>query len=110
VRRRPPDPQTRLSEVIAIEGVILDAEWSWSSVEHRLRPLLRRLAADRLLERRQVDMESEPAAAQRILGDEVWALVGPGAYGPGTEEPQELHHRGIPRATISHAVKVLEEL
>jgi len=110
VRHHSPDPQTRLSEVIAIEGVLLDAEWSWSSVEHRLRPLLRKLAADRLLERRQVDMESEPDAARRILGDEVWALVGPGVYGPAPDEPTARLRRGIARATISHAVTVLEEL
>ena len=110
VRRHSPDPQTRLSEVIAIEGVILDAEWSWSSVEHRLRPLLRQLAANRLLERRQVDMELEPSVAHRILGDEVWALVGPGAYGPETDEPTGRLRRGISRAAISHAVTVLEEL
>jgi hypothetical protein len=118
VRRVPPDPPSKLPEVIAIEAVLLDAEWSWSGVEHRLRPLLRRLAADRLLDRRQIDIETEPNAARQILGEELWALVAPGAYGPlpggphdqPADRPDTPHRRGIPRATIRDAVKVLEEL
>ncbi len=109
VRRHTPEPQARLGEVIAIEGVILDAEWSWNSVEHRLRPLMRKLAAERLLERRQVDMESEPDAARTILGDELWALVRPGPYEPEAHQIGA-HGRGISRATVGQAVKVLEEL
>jgi hypothetical protein len=92
------------------------------------------MAAARLMERRQVDLESEPDAAHRILGDELWALVGPGAYGPVEATPtrvrpnktapadaeiavgpvieraQTHHGRGIPRATIRRAIDVLEEL
>lgn len=79
VRDRPIEPPSKLHGVIDIESVILDAEWSPGGVEFRLRPLLRRIAAARLLERHQVDLETEPAAAHRILGDELWALVGPTA-------------------------------
>jgi hypothetical protein len=134
VRRRPAEPPSRLSGVIVIEGVVLDAEWSWAGVEHGLRPLLRRLAATRLVERHHVDMESEPEAAHRILGDELWALVGPGAYGPveAAASPVMLDNtaradaeiivrpaidrtkphpgRGIPRAIIRRAIEALEEL
>jgi hypothetical protein len=134
VRRRPAESPSRLSGVIAIEGVVLDAEWSWAGVEHGLRPLLRRLAATRLMERHHVDMESEPVAAHRILGDELWALVGPGAYGPAeaAAAPVMLDNtaqadaeivvgpaidrtkphpgRGIQRAIIRRAIEALEEL
>ena len=79
VRDRPIEPPSKLHGVIDIESVILDAEWSPGGVEYRLRPLLRKIAAARLLERHQVDLETEPAAAHRILGDELWALVGPAA-------------------------------
>ena len=84
VRDRPLEPPSRVADVIEIEAILLDAEWSWGGVEHRLRPLLRRIASARLMEKYQIDMESQPEAAQRILGDELWALVGPGAYGPET--------------------------
>ncbi|HEX7498509.1 MAG TPA: hypothetical protein VF344_08605 [Candidatus Limnocylindrales bacterium] len=123
VRTRPAEPPSKLFEVIAIEGVLLDAEWSWRGVEYRLRPLLRKIAASRLIERHQVDLEADPAAAHRILGPELWALVGPGAYGPmvaetpdkiderrSTEPAQTRHGRGIPRATIRRVIDLLEAL
>ena len=124
VSGHPPEPPSELRDVRAIVGVILDAEWSWRLAEFRLRPLLRNIAAARLIERYQVNMEAEPAAARRILGDELWALVGPDAYGPaegpgaGSEDPARAAiHRprrhlpgGIPRATIRRAVDLLEAL
>ena len=134
VRRHPAESPSRVSGVIAIEGVILDAEWSWAGVEHGLRPLLRRLAATRLMERHHVDLESQPVAAHRILGDELWALVGPGAYGSaeaaaapvmldntaqtdagivvGTAIDRTKLHPGpgIPRAIIRRAIEALEGL
>ena len=134
VRIRPTEAPSKLFEVIAIEGVLLDAEWSWRDVEYRLRPLLRRIAASRLIEGHLVDLEADPAAAHRILGPELWALVGPGAYGPmsaetpdgrsadaaavgskthvrpATEPFDTRHGRGIPRATIRRAIEQLEAL
>jgi hypothetical protein len=110
VRVRPVEPSSKLYEVIDIEGLILDAEWSSHGVEFGLRPLLRRIAASRLIERRQVDLDTDPAAARRILGDELWALVEPEAQ----PEPERIRHdkgrRGIPRATVKRAIDVLEAL
>jgi hypothetical protein len=77
VRDRPVEPPSSLYDVIAIEGALLDAEWSRGGAEHRLRPLIRKIAAARLIERHQVDLGTEPAEARRILGEELWALVGP---------------------------------
>jgi len=86
VRARPVEPPSTLPGVITVEGAILDAEWNPSGAEFRLRPILRRIAAARLIENHQVDLETEPAAARRILGDELWALVGPDPSGlPGPE-------------------------
>ncbi len=128
-RDRPPDPPTRLRDVIAMEGAILDAEWSWGGVEFRLRPILRRIAEARLTERHQVDLETDPAAARRILGEELWALIGPepvaghvparpaGPLEPGARPSLSAGQvksrggrRGIPRATIRRAIEALEEL
>ncbi len=83
VRDRSVEPPSRLYDVIAIEGAILDAEWSRGGVDHRLRPLLRTIASARLIEHHQVDLETEPIEARRILGEELWALVGPNV-GPRT--------------------------
>jgi hypothetical protein len=75
VRDRPVEPPSKLYDVIAIEGALLDAEWSRGGVEHRLRPLLRKIASARLIEHHQVDLDTEPAEARRILGEELWALI-----------------------------------
>jgi len=77
IRDRPVEPPSRLYDLIAIEGALLDAEWSRGGLEHRLRPLIHRIASARLIEQHQVDLETEPAEARRILGEELWALVGP---------------------------------
>ncbi len=129
VRDRPADPPSRLDDVIDVEAMILDAEWSWTGVEHRLRPLLRRIATARLLEKYQIDLEHQPEAARKIMGAELWALVGPGPYGPAAAVAPEIqagverrtterrqargrdrHRRGIPRATIERTIEQLEAL
>jgi hypothetical protein len=134
---RPPDVPSVLPDVQAIVAVIIDAEWGWRGVEYGLRPLLRTIAAARLIELHQIDMETEPAAAERLLGAELWALVAPGAYGPAEaaaaeaaeaearaagpeagaahrpatpDPPRRKQARGIPRATIKRAVDRLEAL
>jgi hypothetical protein len=92
VRFRPVEPPSKLHGVIAIEGVLLDAEWSRGGVDHRLRPLLRKIAAARLIEHHQVDLETESDEARRIMGDELWALVGPDPHRSAgfTAEPEEV--------------------
>jgi hypothetical protein len=107
-----------LPGVVDVEAAILDAEWSWNGLEHRLRPILRRAAAARLLEKHQIDLETEPDGARRALGEELWELIGPEPYGPpqaaadagtpaadGADRPH-----GIPRATIKRAIDLLEAL
>jgi hypothetical protein len=137
IRDRPVEPPSSLYDVIAIEGALLDAEWSRGGAEHRLRPLIRRIASARLIEHHQVDLATEPAEARRILGEELWALVGPDEHpGPGHASaaalpvagPAEIlplptdtplatewtnsHHgrRGMPRADIRRAIDLLEAL
>jgi hypothetical protein len=113
VRVRPVEPPSKLYEVIDIEGVILDAEWSLSGAEFRLRPLLRRIAASRLIERHQVDIETDPAAAHLLLGDELWTLVEPEALSTEARNARirrDRGRRGIPRAAIRRAIDVLEAL
>jgi hypothetical protein len=107
-----------LPGVVDVEAAILDAEWSWNGLEHRLRPILRRVAAARLLEKHQIDMETEPAGARRALGEELWELVGPEPYvpargagdegAPAADSADRPH--GIPRATIKRAIDLLEAL
>jgi hypothetical protein len=131
VRDRPAETATRLPEIVDIEAVLLDAEWSWTGVEHGLRPLVRRIAAARLLEKHQLDLESQPEASRHVLGEELWALVGPDRVVPsgaaataGSPTPaggadagpprsakrRADHRRGMPRETIKRAIELLEAL
>jgi hypothetical protein len=129
VRDRPAEAATRLPEIVDIEAVLLDAEWSWTGVDHGLRPLLRRIAAARLLEKHQLDLESQPEASRHVLGEELWALVGPDRVGPAgaaaaadpspagadtrprrSAKRRSDHRRGMPRETIKRAIELLEAL
>lgn len=110
VRVRQTEPPPKLYEVVDIEGLILDAEWSSHGVEFGLSPLLRRIAVSRLIERRQVDLDTDPAAARRILGDELWTLVEPEAQRELERTRHDKDRRGISRATVKRAIDVLEAL
>jgi hypothetical protein len=44
-------------------------------VHHRLRPIVREIAAQRLWRRHAVDLEHDQERAQSLLGDDVWELA-----------------------------------
>jgi hypothetical protein len=48
------------------------------------RPMLRRLAAERLRARTGIDVTADPAGARRLMGEELWAMFStdPGEVGP----------------------------
>jgi hypothetical protein len=106
-RHRAPEPATRLPDVLMIESILLDAEWTGGNVELGLRPLLRRVASALLFERHMIDLETEPEAAERLLGPELWALVGPGIYAV-PERTRGWPGHGIPRETIERIIDRLE--
>jgi hypothetical protein len=106
VRDRPVEPPSRLYDVIAIEGAILDAEWSRGGVDHRLRPLLCKIASARLIEHHQVDLETEPVEARRILGEELWALVGPDAQAAAPDAQATAAVAANPQSGRSHLAEL----
>jgi len=71
-------------------------------LHHRLRPLLRRIAAERLA-RAGIDMDRQPQAALALLGAEAWELLRP-------ERPQpERRARGASAAALERIVAALEQ-
>src|SRR4029077_12149847 len=61
-------------------GLVRDLELSFLSAMHlhvRLRPVLREIAAHRLLRQYGVDLEGEPARARELVGASAWELVRP---------------------------------
>lgn len=73
-RRLPTDQPTELRR---IEAALAVSPASAMQAHHRLRPVLREIAADRLRVRRRIDLDDDPVRAREALGDEAWALLRP---------------------------------
>src|SRR5918993_978460 len=71
----------------------------------RLRPTLRRIASELLHARRGIDLDANPAAARRALGDEAFELVR-----GDREPPLDRFGRGIDVGSLSRVVTSLEAL
>jgi len=72
---------------------------------HRLRPLLREIASDRLLLHHGVDLDRRPAEAERLLGPEAWEWLR-----PDREEPRDRWVDGPPTEELSAVVDALERI
>jgi hypothetical protein len=70
-----------------------------------LRPRLGRIAAGLLASRRGIDLEANPDAARRALGDDAWEIVR-----GGREPPSERFATGLDLASLRLAVSALEKL
>ncbi len=68
-QRTTPSSLARLERVVAFATTGFEAE-------HRLLPILRRLAYDRLAAGHRVDLELQPDRAAELLGPEAWILIG----------------------------------
>lgn len=57
------------------------------------RPMLRRLATERLRTKHGIDAAADPARARRLMGEELWEIFAtpPDAVGP-PPAPERLHH------------------
>jgi hypothetical protein len=97
--RRPPPSLARLEQLTTL-GIA-----SSFDLEYRLLPPLRWITAGLLSSRRRVELERQPEAAQRILGDEAWELVK-----PGRPAPQDRVSRGITPGELTRVVESLERV
>jgi hypothetical protein len=92
-------------ELIWIGQVIASAPVSARETYHRLRPLLREIAVDRLETRRRIDLDVEPARARVVLGDEAWAILR-----GDLPRPTDPYAPGVEPATIAEIVTRLEAI
>jgi hypothetical protein len=95
---RPPAELDRIARLLALSSA------SAVHAHTRLRPELRRVAADRLSWSRGIELD-DPGAARAALGEAAWALVRP--------DPGELPDReapGTPPAALEAAVAALERV
>jgi len=74
-------------------------------VYYRLRPLLRRLADQRLRSRRLVDLGTDTKGARELLGDDLWELLREEAA-----PPWDRSRRGAPVARLAQWTDKLEQL
>ena len=83
---------------------------SWADVSPRhydlvTRPLLVQLLASRLADRHRVDLATDPGAARRLVGEEVWPWLDPGREVARRGQPP-----GVDLATLTRIVDRLEQL
>lgn len=74
-------------------------------LHHRLRPVLREIAAHRLLTRHGVDLDTRTDAAERLLGPAAWAWLR-----ADREEPRDRWAPGPPMAELRDVVDALERI
>ena len=94
----------QVAELERLDRVLVMSSTSAFDTHHRLRPLVRALAAERLQSHHGVDLEDEPERVRDLVGDELWELLRP---------DRELGRRsgpGLPLAETTRAVEDLEAL
>jgi hypothetical protein len=74
-------------------------------LHHRLRPLLREIASNRLLVRHGVDLERRPDDAAKHLGPQAWEWLR-----PDRAEPRDRWAPGPPLAELTSVVDALERI
>lgn len=101
LRQAPPDPP-EIAGLRAVENDLRMSAASAFGVEFRLKPVLRDLARWRLARDHATDMDADPEAARRILGEHLWQLVRP------TEAFPEMRAPGVPLADLQAPITWLE--
>jgi hypothetical protein len=97
-------PPTRPNELIRVERDLLLGTENAGHFHARLLPLLRGAAAARLY-RHGVDLARQPEAAERLLGEEVWAFVR-----PDRAEPDDLYAAGPSVRVVRRLAERIEAL
>jgi hypothetical protein len=109
--RRPPSPQPEqdpggeFAAYRRIENALGQAQVSRRHFDHAARPLLQRLLAVLLADRRRVDIAKDTGAARAALGDDLWPLLDPAR--PVSEDSRP---PGISEQTIARIADRLEDL
>lgn len=101
---RPPDKPPRPEPIAELErtdrALVLGAASAFD-LHHRLRPLLRELAAQLLDAHHGVELDRDQERARELLGDELWEVVGPG---------RRLHERSAPGLSKNEAARIVRAL
>jgi hypothetical protein len=100
-----PERPAHVEELERIEREVVIAQSTAFDLHFRLRPTLRRIASELLRSRRGLDLDGDPDAARRALGDETWALVR-----SDRPPPDDRFGPGLELATLHRVVDSLEAI
>jgi hypothetical protein len=103
--RRRPQRQERLPELARVEREVTLGMATAFDLHYRLRPSLRRSASELLAARRGIDIDRDPEAARRALGEDAWEIVR-----GDREPPDDRFGPGIKPAALGRVVASLESL
>lgn len=98
-------PAQRIPELERMEREVALGLATAFDLHYRLRPRLRRIAAELLAARRGIELDANPDAARRALGDDAWEIVR-----GDREPPRERFAAGLDIASLRLAVDALEAL
>jgi hypothetical protein len=93
-----------IASLRAIDNTVRLSTASAFGVELRLKPLIRELAAWRLMRHRGIDMAATPEAARRVLGESLWHLTQAADDRPDNGAP------GLPLAELRASLDQLERI
>ena len=98
-------PPQRPRELERLEREVYLSLGSSFYLHHRLRPVLREIAAHRLLRKHGIELDRRPDVARRMLGDEAWEWLR-----ADREEPRDRWAPGPPLAELRGVVDALERI
>jgi hypothetical protein len=98
-------PTQRIPELERMEREVALGLATAIDLHHSLRPRLRRIAAELLAARRGIELDVNPDAARRALGDDAWEIVR-----GDLEPPRERFAAGLDIASLRLAISALENL
>ena len=101
--RRRPWPPDRVRQLEELEHAVDFSLTTAFDVHYRLRPHLVRIASHRLAARRGIQLEDDPEAARRVLGDAAWELIR-----PDRPPPADRNARGIDLPALRAVLRGLE--
>jgi hypothetical protein len=108
-RRPSPPPEHDQDEEFAayrrIDNALGQARVSRRHFDRTVRPLLQRLLAALLADRRRLDMSKDTGAAREALGDDLWPLLDPAR--PASEDSRA---PGVSEQTLARIVDRLEDV
>jgi hypothetical protein len=103
--RKRPVKVDRPEELQKLEREVALGTATAFDLHYRLRPSLRGIAGELLAARRGIDLEANPAAARRELGDEAWEIVR-----ADREPPTVRFGAGLAIGSLRTVVAALERL